>query len=109
MVFLLIAFIADQVSAFTEVRLNIDGSRVTNNRYCGLESLYSKNVEFEINPILTTGERKKWKYSNAMYECEPRDPDSIEAEAVCDAFAESERKKWKYSNAMYECEPRDPD
>jgi len=98
--FLLIAFIADQVSAFTEVRLNVDGSRVTNNRYCGLESLYSKNVEFEINPILTTGGRKKWKYSNAMYECEPRDPDSIEAEAVCDAFAEFDEKIEVYKILM---------
>jgi len=75
--FLVIAFISDQVSAFTEVRLNQDGSRVTNNRYCGLESLYAKSGEIAIADM-TIGSQKKWKYS----ECEPLEAD------VCESFVE---------------------
>jgi len=98
--FLLIAFIADQVSALTEVRLNPDRSRVTNNRYCGLESLYSKNEEFKINPILTIGEKKKWKYSNAESECEPNNPNNADAQAVCEAFADFDEKIELYKILM---------
>jgi len=90
--FLVIAFIADQVSAFTEVRLNQDGTRVTHNRYCGLDSLYSKNEEIAINEGLTTGTKMKWKYSSANTECEPietlDDDEDAEAQAVCEALSE---------------------
>jgi len=90
--FLAIAFIADQVSVFTEVRLNSDRSRVINHRYCGLDSLYSKNDTFAINPSLTTGTKKKWKFSNAENDCVPIDSEDVEAQAVCEAFADFDDK-----------------
>jgi len=86
--FLVIAFISDQVSAFTEVRLHQDGSREINNRYCGLESLYAKSGYIAINDGLTTGTQKRWQYSSGETECEPREADDAEAEAVCEAFVE---------------------
>lgn len=86
--FLVIALIADQVSAFTEVRLNQDGSRVINNRYCGLETLYSKNGEIAINARLTTGTQKIWKYSKAEEECVPINANDTLAEAACESLVD---------------------
>lgn len=89
--FLVIAFIADQVSAFTEVRLNQDDSRLIHNRYCGLGTLYSKNEEIAINAGLTSGIRKKWKYtndSNSEDSCVALTPGDPEADEVCEKLFE---------------------
>jgi len=85
--FLVIAIIADQVSAFTEVRLNQNRSRVTNNRYCGLQSLYSKSGEITLNARLTNGTQKSWKYSDDE-NCQPIDPGDANATEVCQSLEE---------------------
>jgi len=90
--FLLIAFVRDQVSAFTEVRLNHDGSRLINNRYCGLESLYSKSDPISLNAALTEGTRTKWKFSSIETQCVPTDSDDINAQAVCESLTEYKDK-----------------
>jgi len=86
--FLVIAFVADQISAFTEVRLEHDQTRIINTRYCGLMDLYSKNTPIAINPSLTNGTKKNWKFSNAEEECVPLNSSDTEAQAVCEAFVE---------------------
>jgi len=86
--FLVIAFVADQISAFTEVRLEWDHTRITQSRYCGLMALYSKIDDIAINPSLTEGAKKKWKFSNAEEECIPINSTDAEAQAVCEAFVE---------------------
>jgi hypothetical protein len=94
--FLVIAFVADQISAFTEVRLEQDGTRITNNRYCGLMSLYSKDVDIAINPILTNGTQKSWPYNSAKADCVPLVDNDPEALAVCESFKEFNDKLTYY-------------
>jgi len=98
--FLLIAFVADQVSAFTEVRLNHDRSRVTNNRYCGLESLYSKSEPIAINAALTNGTRKRWMFSSIETECVPKDLNDASALAVCESLIDFKEKIISYKTLI---------
>lgn len=94
--FLVIAFFADQISAFTEVRLEQDGTRITNNRYCGLTSMYSRDEDIAIHLTRTTGMKRSWSYSSAETDCIPIDSNDPEALAVCEAFAEFNDKIMSY-------------
>jgi len=86
--FLVIAFDADQISTFTEVRLEQDHTRITNTRYCGLMNMYSKHDNIALNPSLTNGTKRSWRFSNAEEECVPVNSSDADAQAVCEAFIE---------------------
>jgi len=94
--FIVIALVADQISAFTEVRLEEDNTRITNNRYCGLTSLYSKSDDITIHPSLTEGSKKSWRFADAEEECVPSPSDDAEALAVCESLVDFNEKLSTY-------------